>query len=174
MSTSSGAKTVRGRARTMRAHGLSVTVPAGWDGSITRPAGDPSSTAEADVGRLGTANPVLQVASFPLPRVRGDYGGGAVEGMRPTDLFIALVEFDGEAGDTPLFEATAMKRPLTESMFSRATMHRPIPGHSGHQQFFHTGGRAFALYVALGSHRLRSTSVPRADRVVSTIRISPR
>ena len=162
------------RARVLRAHGLSVTVPAGWDGSISKPDGDATDTATPDVGALGTANPVLHVASFALPRVRGDYGGGAVEGMRPTDLFIALVEFDPDAGSTPLFAATSMQRPLTQAMFSRATMHRPIPGHSGHQQFFHTGGRAFALYVALGSHRLRSASVPRAERVISTIRIDPR
>jgi len=162
------------RARVLRAHGLSVTVPAGWDGSISKPDGDATDTATPDVGALGTANPVLHVASFALPKVRGDYGGGAVEGMRPTDLFIALVEFDPEAGDTPLFAATGLRRPLTESVFSRATMHRPVPGHSGHQQFFHTGGRAFALYVALGSHRLRRTLAPRADRVVATMRMDPR
>jgi len=174
MTTNIGSNVTAGRGRVLRAHGLSVTVPAGWDGAITRPEGDPSSTEAPDVGRLGTANPVLHVASFALPRVRGDYGGGAVEGMRPTDLFIALVEFDPDAGSTPLFAATSMQRPLTQAMFSRATMHRPIPGHSGHQQFFHTGGRAFALYVALGSHRLRSASVPRAERVISTIRIDAR
>ena len=174
MTSNTGSNAVAHRGRVLRAHGLSVTGPAGWDGSISRPDGDPAAWDEADVGRLGTANPVLHVASFALPRVRGDYGGGAVEGMRPTDLFIALVEFDPQAGATPLFEAASMHRPLTVSMFSRSTMHRPIPGHSGHQQFFHTGGRAFGLYVALGSHRLRSSSVPRADRVVSTIRIRPR
>lgn len=162
------------KGRVMRAHGLSVTVPSGWDGSITRPAGDSVWTDREDVGELGTANPVLQVASFPLPRVRGDFGGGAVESMRPTDLFIALVEFDPQAADTPLFSDTRLRRPLTVAMFSRATMHRPVPGHSGHQQFFHTAGRSFSLYVALGSHRLRSTLVPRADQVLSTLRIDPR
>ncbi len=165
---------VANRPRQLRAHGLSVTVPAGWDGSITRPEGDPSTTDAPDVGELGTANPVLHVASFALPRVRGDYGGGAVERMRPTDIFIALVEFDPEAGSTPLFSDTGLNRPISDPMFSRATMHRPLPGASGHQQFFHTGGRAFGLYVALGAHRLRRTSVPRADRVLATIRIDPR
>ena len=162
------------RSRVLRAHGLSVAVPAGWDGSITRTAGDDADLDVADVGRLGTSNPVLQVASFALPRVRGDFGGGAVEHMRPTDVFIALVEFDPQAGDTPLFADTALNRPISPPMFDRSTMHRPLPGASGHQQFFHTLGRAFGLYVALGAHRLRATSVPRADRVLATIRIDPR
>jgi hypothetical protein len=162
------------RARTLRAHGLAVLVPSGWDGAITRPQGDPNWTDTADVGPMGTANPILHVASFPLPRVRGDYGGGAVETMRPTDMFIALVEFDPEAGSSPLFSSGAMRRPLLESDFSRATMHRPIPGHSGHQQFFRSGGRAFALYVALGGHRLRRSQVPRVNRVLGSIVIDPR
>jgi hypothetical protein len=165
---------VSARPRVLKAHGLSVTVPVGWDGSITRPEGDPSTTDSDDVGRLGTANPVLHVASFALPRVRGDYGGGAVEHMGPTDVFIALVEFDPQAGETPLFSDTSINRPISEGMFSRATMHRPLPGASGHQQFFHTDGRAFGLYVALGAHRLRRTSVPRADRVLATIGIHHR
>jgi hypothetical protein len=166
---------VRGaRARTMRAHGLSVVVPAGWDGAITRPEGAPNSAPTEDVGPMGTANPILHVSSFPLPRVRGDYGGGAVETMSPTDIFIALVEFDPDAGASALFKAAAMRRPLAEGDFSRATMHRPIPGHSGHQQFFRSGGRAFALYVALGGHRLRRMQVPRVNLVVESIRIDPR
>lgn len=161
-------------ARTLRAHGLKVLVPAGWDGSIRRAAGDASDTDRDDVGALGTTNPVLHVASFPLPAVRGDYGGGAVERMRPTDVLVALVEFDPEAVATPLFAAAGLRRPLRTSDFSRSTMHRPLVGASGHQQFFHTGGRAFALYVALGAHRLRSRSVPRVDRVLSTLVIDPR
>ncbi len=160
--------------RTLRAHGLAVTVPAGWDGSITRAAGDAPDLDATEVGVLGTSNPVLQVASFALPKVRGDFGGGAVEHMGPTDVFIALVEFDPQAGSTALFSDTALNRPISPPMFSRATMHRPLPGASGHQQFFHTAGRAFALYVALGAHRLRATSVPRADRVLATVRIDPR
>lgn len=161
-------------ARTLRAHGLSVAVPSGWDGAITRPEGDPNWTDRAEVGPMGTANPVLHVASFPLPRIRGDYGGGAVEAMRPTDIFVALVEFDPQAGSSPLFAGRSLRRPLTGADFHRGTMHRPIPGHSGHQQFFCSGGRAFALYVALGSHRLRHAQAPRVNQVVGSLRIDPR
>lgn len=158
--------------RTIAAHGLAVTLPAGWDGSIRRAAGDAPTTPAADVGPMGTTNPVLHAASFALPAVRGDFGGGAVELMAPTDVFVALVEFDPAAGATPLYEQLGLRRPITATSFDRATMHRPLPGHSGHQQFFHTpGGRAFSLYVAIGSHRLRASSAARADRVVATIRI---
>jgi hypothetical protein len=157
--------------RRLRAHGLSVVVPPGWDGSIRRPAGDPNWAPTEDVGPMGTANPVVHVASFALPAVRGDYGGGAVESMRPTDVFIALVEFDPAAARMPLFATAGLRRPLGPGHFDRSTMHRPLPGHSGHQQFFHVGARAFSLYVAIGSHRLRGTLAARADTVVATLGI---
>ncbi len=162
------------RARVLAAHGLEVTVPPGWDGSIRLAAGDHPSTDVEEVSALGTANPVLQVASFALPRVRGDFGGGAVEGMRPLDVFVALVEFDPAAADAPLFDRRGLRRPLKEADFSRATMHRPIPGHSGHQQFFHAQGRAFSLYVALGSHRLRRSQLPRVNAVVGSLSVGRR
>jgi hypothetical protein len=161
-------------ARRLSAHGMAVTVPAGWDGSIRRAVGDQPDTPAEDVGPLGTSNPVLHVASFPLPTVRGDYGGGAVERMGPQDVFIALVEFDPEAGATPLFSNVGIRLPLRPSDFDRVTMHRPLLGASGHQQFFHVHGRAFALYVALGAHRLRAVSAQRADRVLATLSITRR
>ena len=109
--------------RTLEAHGLAVTLPGGWDGSITRAAGDDAHLDTADVGVLGTSNPVLQAASYALPKVRGDFGGGAVEHMGPTDIFIALVEFDPQAGGTALFSDTAINRPMSPAMFSPRDHH---------------------------------------------------
>jgi hypothetical protein len=155
----------------LRAHGLAVTVPTGWDGAITRTLGalpgEPGGPGDG-----GTAHPVVHVATFALPRVRGDYGGGAVESMRADDVFITLVEFDPEAGDTPLFVDEGVQ-PLLPGGFRRETMHRTIPGQAGHQQFFHANGRAFCLYVAIGSHARRARLARAAASVVSTLRIDP-
>jgi hypothetical protein len=44
----------------------------------------------------------------------------------------------------------------------------------GSQRFFATRGRAFCLYVVLGSWLQRASLVPRANELLSTIQIAPR
>lgn len=140
---------------------LAVELPSGWDGRIYR--------------RLATAagsttHPVLHAATFPLPEERGDYGSGAVERMRTGDLFVALLEFDPEAAATPLF---AWERPpaLLPEYFSPDALQRVIPGQGGAQFFFSEWGRAFCLYVVLGSYAARTRLVPRADALYRTLAI---
>ncbi|MEZ5239255.1 MAG: hypothetical protein R2716_10010, partial [Microthrixaceae bacterium] len=88
------------------AHGLSVEVPSGWHGAITRSLADSASADEADGGSV---NPVMHVATFPLPRVRGDFGGDFLATMGPDDLFVALVEYDEGSVHSALFEHEGMR-----------------------------------------------------------------
>jgi hypothetical protein len=55
--------------------------------------------------------------------------------------------------------------------FSPTAMPRAVPGRTAAQWFFSTGGRAFCLYVVLGSHRERDALLPLANTVVRTIRV---
>jgi hypothetical protein len=50
-------------------------------------------------------------------------------------------------------------------------MQRALPGMAGAQHFFQEAGRAFCLYVVVGSWRTRAPLVRTADRVASSIRI---
>ena len=154
--------------RRITAHGLSVTVPTGWDGTISRSLAVSGSADEADGGSV---NPVLHVATFALPKVRGDFGGDMLAAMGPDDLFIALVEYDPSSSGTALFRHDGI-RTITGSAFAREDMHRPLPGQSGHQQFFSRSGRAFCLYVAVGSHRRRERLAGAAAMVAATIKIT--
>ena len=46
-------------------------------------------------------------------------------------------------------------------------------GQSGRQIFFNANGRAFCLYVVLGSHRQRNVLVPLVNEVLATLEIEP-
>ncbi len=100
--TSEGGLTVA----TLQAHG-SPACPPGFEGRIfVRP-------------RVGGERPfpVAHFATFPLPEEVGDFGGGAVTLMRPTDIFAVLFEYGPESLGTPLFARQGMARSLTTGDF---------------------------------------------------------
>lgn len=157
-------------------HGLHVEVPSGWDGRIFRrqpspaPAGIGTATATA-AAATGEEHPVLNVANFAMPAEMGDYGGGATEAMRAGHVLINLVEFGPESVGAPLFPpVTAVPSPRAAD-YDPMAMQRTIAGQSGTQRFFTLAGRAFCLYVVLGSHRRRARMAPVVGDVLSTIRV---
>ena len=147
----------------VEASGLAVHAPRGWDVRIyRRPAVDPGSATE----------PVLHAANFPLPVHRADYGGGVVERMGPRHVFVALLEFGREAARTALFDRPRPRTLLVET-FGPDRLQRVIPGQGGAQFFFTENGRAFCLYVVIGSYRDRGSLVPAASAVAATLEIAP-
>lgn len=146
----------------LRAAGISVDLPPGWDGGI-------AEQAVLDDGAVRQS--VTHLASFPLPEQRGDYGGGAVDLMGWTDILIVLLEFDPDSTTQPLFAMKGLPRTLRPSDFDRATLQRQIDGHGGCQLFFQEAGRAFCLYVVLGSYLDREDLIPRVNAVLSRIEI---
>jgi len=137
--------------------GLSVELPSGWDGRIHRPV-PPRSGA------------LVHAASFALPATCGDYGSGAVEVMGGSDVLICLLEHEPEAATTSLFRREGIPR-LRAADFSPQAMQRVIPGMAGSQHFFQVVGRAFCLYVVLGSSLVITPLVNAADRVVQSISV---
>lgn len=144
--------------------GIAVDVPPGWEGVIT--GGD--FQVLADGARRPT---VLHLASFSMPPQRGDFGGGAVESMRESDVLIVLFEYGPESAGTPLFAATGIPRDLAAREFDRANLQRTIPGQTGAQRFFTHRGRAFCLYVVLGSHVDRADLVPAVNSVLAGLEV---
>jgi hypothetical protein len=152
----------------LSAHGVSVTIPAGWEGEISRERG-PQAMALADRG--GQLRPVTHAATFALPAERGAFGSGAVEAMRDDDVFVALVEYDREAAGTALFARRGLPRRLDPRRFHPAALQRTLPGQAGHQEFFTDTGRAFCLYVVLGDADDAHLQVRRVEEVLAGIRI---
>lgn len=143
----------------LRGSGLAITLPPGWDGQIRGNA----ATAQG-------SGAVVHAGSFPLPASRGDFGSGAVERMGSGDVLVCLLEYTREDARTELFRHDGVPT-LTASAFSPQAMQRPIAGMAGAQHFFRSRGRAFCLYVVLGSWRGRVPLARAAADVVSTITV---
>jgi hypothetical protein len=144
-------------------HGLGVDLPSGWDGRIYRPVADEPGA---------TTNAVMHAANFPLPERREDYGGGAVELMRAGDVLVMLLEFDAEAAATPLFaQRQGLPRRLAPSSFGPNHLQRILPGQAGAQFFFTEAGRAWTLYVVIGSWAHRVALAEQASRLLATVRL---
>ena len=142
-------------------HGLGLQLPAGWDGRIYRRAIDGARTQA-----------ILHAANFALPGDRGDYGSGAVERMRAGHVLVALIEHDRSAAGVGLFRRQGLPLPLRPSDFSRHALQRTLPGQSGVQRFFTWEGRAFCLYVVLGSHAARGRMIPLVNGVLASAAVS--
>jgi hypothetical protein len=145
--------------------GISVDIPPGWEGSIDG-GGFPQLAS-------GAVRPTLvHIGSFPLPAQRGSFGSGATELMNTNDILIVLFEYGSDSVGTPLFSEQGIPRGLRPEDFQRDALQRALPGQSGLQRFFTERGRAFCLYVVLGSHIDRAELVTRVNFVLSTVQIS--
>jgi hypothetical protein len=166
----------------LRAHDVRATLPAGWDGRITVRRDGAEEALRAASGPAGggpvvfTAQPrpVVHLANFALPEERADFGTGAVELMGDQDVLVVLFEYEPESVGQPMFAGRGMPRRLAASDFDPSMLRRGIAGQTGYQRFFQESGRAFCLYVVLGSAARRSRLVRLVNTVLADVRIDPR
>ncbi len=159
--------------RRLSAYGLSCAVLPGWDIRIERREQSEVPAPGSDLPMGGFVHPILQAGTSPMPARRGDYGSGYVERMTTTDVFVCLGEFDHEAGAEAMFD-DGLPGALRSADFHPDAQQRVIAGMCGTQRFFTTHGRAFCLYVVLGSWLQRQSLVPVANSLLSTIEVAPR
>jgi hypothetical protein len=159
----------------LAAHGIEVTLPAGWEGRVfRRPAAGEVAVAEADgppapIGE--TTYAILHVSTIALPPGMGDFASGAVDKLGPSDALIVLFEYDPASADQPLFRSEGIPKDLAADDFSPGVLQRALRGQAGVQRFFHQGGRAFCLYVVLGAFANRRHVVPQVNEVLSTLTV---
>lgn len=151
----------------LRRRNVRIDLPPGWDGEIYPRSAPPGTLGAATRQELAT----LHAATFPLPRGRGDFGSGAVELMGSGDLLVVLFEHEPASAGTPLFAHRGIPLPLDPDQFHPQALQRPLPGQAGLQHFFSIQDRAFCLYVAVGSFRLRSRLVGMANSTLAGLRI---
>jgi hypothetical protein len=165
-------------------HGLAVTTPRRWEARIYRRERPDVSAAESPTGWRAhllphpnayghpdeTHNPVLHLANFSLPPGRGDFGTGAVERMGPEHAFAAIVEYDPADADTALFADKGMPRPRLAD-FAPNQLQRRLPGQLGCQRFYHEHGRAFCLYIVLGSRQHAAALLPAVHEVLDSVEV---
>jgi hypothetical protein len=92
--------------------------------------------------------------------------------MATQDVFIVLFEYGPESVGTALFSEEGMPRSVRPDDFSRDALQHAVTGQSGMQRFFTEKGRAFCLYVVLGSHLDRPELVTKVNAVLQTVVIS--
>jgi hypothetical protein len=151
----------------LEGHGISLDLPTGWEGRIEMR--EPEVVA-ADIPPA-TTGALVHTANFALPADAGDFGSGAVEIMRTTDLLVVLFEYDRSSASTAMFAATGVPR-FAPSDFSPTALQRVLPGQGGSQRFFNEAGRALCAYVVLGSYARRFGTVPLVNDVLATVRIT--
>jgi len=115
----------------------------------------------------------MHLANFPLPEERGDFGSGAVTVMGPGGVLVVLFEHDSRSASTALFQDEGVPRRFRPEQFGRNQLQRAIGNQVGAQFFAQEQGRAFCLYVVLGSGRRRRALATTAERVLATLDISP-
>jgi hypothetical protein len=161
----------------LRAHGVAVEVPPGWDGRISRrPEHGEVSVASADgpPAEAGfTTRSVTHVSSLPIPANAADFGSNIVEDLGPGDAFVVLVEYDPASAGTPLFATQGIPRSLDPERFNPKMLQRTLPNQAGLQLFFSEQGRALCLYVVVGSYARRHEVVPRVNALLGTLQIEP-
>jgi len=153
--------------------GVSVALPSGWEGEVFNRAPEVDGRSlQGPAGDSEVARNVVHLANFALPAERGDFGSGAVELMSSGALMVILFEHGPESVDMPLFARAGVPQ-LTTEEFHPQQMQRTLSGQSGRQIFFNVNGRAFCLYVVLGSHRQREVLVPLVNNVLASLEIEP-
>ena len=144
----------------LAAHGISVEVPAGWEGRIFHRSG---------------AAPILHVASFSLHEDDGDFGAAPTGRMRGDDVFAALVAYRPDAQLVPGRGLFAARRPPAPTVldFSPNQLQVTRRGQLGCQRFFTEAGRPFCLYLVIApARRPASHLVGRLAQVAQSIRVS--
>jgi hypothetical protein len=165
----------------LSSHGFAVRVPAGWEAEIYRREPDIATSGIAGLGAAAfgpSANeglhypPIVHLSTIALPPERGDFGGGALGALTGRDIFISLFEYERRDSANSLFANDGPPWPLSADDFDPSTLRVALPGQTGCQRFFRHRGRAFALYVVLGSHSLRRLIVPAVNDALAAIDIS--
>lgn len=179
---------------TISGYGITAALPPAWEGRITKlapvaPAAAASQAAQADRAQIAaalpappvsgavataeTTMPFLHLANFPLPPRRGAFGTGAVELMSGPDTLIVLFEYSADSLGAALFAPSRLPRVLHPGAFNPHALQRILPGQGGYQAFFTESGRAFSLYVVLGSLAQAVSTVPGVNQVLAGLQIDP-
>ncbi len=149
----------------LNGRGIGADLPAGWEGQL-----DEGLNLLED----GAVRPtVAHLANFPLPPGRGDFGGGAIMVMEPGDALVVLYEYGPESVGTALFATEGAPRFVSTDDFDRDVLHTRVTGMSGVQRFFTHAGRAFCLYIVVGSHVDRADVIGQINTVLAGLEIAP-
>jgi hypothetical protein len=91
--------------------------------------------------------------------------------MQAGDVFVTLFEYDPASTEAPLFRHCGVPE-VSAGDFDPAALQKPVAGGSAMQRFFQVAGRAFCLYVVVGSHIDRADSLPMVRSLLAGMEIT--
>jgi hypothetical protein len=148
----------------LSSHGIAIDVPTGWEGRMFVPDLDPPAINL----------PILHLTDAVLTVERSSYAPELAARAGGTGILVALLEFDHRLADVGLYEPQGLHLPLTRDRFHPKALQFPSRVQEGHQRFFSQGGRAFCLYVVLGTGRGADQRLADANRALETLQVDPR
>lgn len=87
---------------------------------------------------------------------------------------VALVEFEERLADRGLYAPQGLGLPLRRDRFHTRALQVPNPLQEGHQRFFSQGGRAFSLYVVLGTGPGAEWRLRVVNHALATLKVTPK
>jgi len=148
----------------LKGHGLSIDVPANWEGRIFVPA------LPAPAINL----PILHLTDTVLPLQRSTYAPEVAARAGSSGALVALAEFEDRLADRGLYAPQGLRLPLRRETFDTRALQLPNPSQEGHQRFFSQGGRAFCLYVVLGTAPGVDWRLRTVNHALATLKVTPR
>jgi len=148
----------------LSSHGITIEVPNGWEGRMFVP----------DVPPPAVNLPVLHLTNTVLTHERSSFAPELAARGGGTGALVALLEFEHTLADRGLYAPQSIDLPLGRDRFHPRALQVPSLVQEGHQRFFSRHGRAFCLYVVLGTgsgadHRLHTV-----NEALASLRIEPR
>jgi hypothetical protein len=148
----------------LSSRGIAITVPRGWEGRIFVP----------DLAPPAINLPILHLTDTVLTTERSSYAPELAARAGGAGILVALLEFDHRLADVGLYEPQGLRLPLARDRFHQKALQFPSRVQEGHQRFFSEGGRAFCLYVVLGTGPGVDRRLDQANRALASLEIRPR
>jgi hypothetical protein len=148
----------------LASHGIAIDVLPGWEGRIFVP----------DLAPPAINLPILHLTDVVLTQERSSYAPELAARAGGSGTLVALLEFDHALANVGLYERKGLHLPLTRERFHHRALQFPSRVQEGHQRFFSEGGRAFCLYVVLGTGRGVDTRLAQVNRALASLHIRPR
>lgn len=142
-------------ARTVRGHGLSLEVPAGWHGDVSK--ADPQTAS------------LIRAATFPLSALPAGVGQEAQRTMDDRDILISVVDY-GRLPESSRLEVAQLPIGVDRShVASFEGFREPVVTRS-----FVVDGHALQLWVVFGSPDPSEELFRAANKVLATLTVAPR
>jgi hypothetical protein len=144
-------------------YGLSVELPAGWEGRIFRgPDPEPGSMSY----------PVLHATNFALWPDNSTFGQNLIREMTPARVLIVAAEYGPEAAGTSLFTSGRWPLSVAAGDLNPAAFPGNRPeGLAALQNFVTVKRRAFCIYLVAGFDGEKAPLLPEANSVLATLRV---